>query len=345
MSEDPGDRERSERKLLGSCLSDVARTLEPSTALENLLDRVLSHLDAAVGCIWVQPVDGGGPRTLAASRHSPALAPAPLEPGALAPGAPEPGARSDLLDRVEDTGEALAAENLPAPAGGSSPSLRSILAAPVCQGGRVLGVLEVAHPDPGALHAADLPLLVEVATCAVGALRVAGSGEGPSSSERRDALTGLATHARFWARLEVEFQRAERHRRCLGLVLVDVDDFKAYNDRLGHPAGDDALATVARILASGSRAHDLVARYGGQEFGVLLPETDEAGALCFAEKVRHSVEAACFGPGGVESLTVSVGVACSAGEVATPRELMALTRERLDLAKAEGRNQVRSGLD
>jgi diguanylate cyclase (GGDEF)-like protein/PAS domain S-box-containing protein len=108
-----------------------------------------------------------------------------------------------------------------------------------------------------------------------------------------DGLTGLANRRRFDERLAEEWARAYRDRSSLGLLMIDVDHFKAYNDEYGHPAGDACLRTVAKIIAGQApRFGDLAARYGGEEFAVLLPNTDAAGCARIGERIRRAIREA-----------------------------------------------------
>jgi len=124
------------------------------------------------------------------------------------------------------------------------------------------------------------------------------------------------------------------------LALLDVDHFKAFNDRFGHPRGDEALVHVARAIASRCRAHDIVARYGGEEFAVVLPEASIEGALAFGEKIRESVETTGFGPSGREELTVSVGLAVLPAHARGATDLVQRADGELYRAKGLGRNRV-----
>ncbi len=108
-----------------------------------------------------------------------------------------------------------------------------------------------------------------------------------------DSLTGLANRRRFDERLSEEWARAHRDRSSIGLLMIDVDHFKAYNDEYGHPAGDACLRAVAKIIAAEvQRAGDLAARYGGEEFAVLLPNIDAAGCAQIGERIRQAIRAA-----------------------------------------------------
>jgi len=126
--------------------------------------------------------------------------------------------------------------------------------------------------------------------------------------KRNDGLTGLANLKLLDARLSEEIQRWERYRRPLALVLLDLDDFGKINDEFGREVGDELLQHVATILNGATRTLDLVARYGGQEFAVLLPETNEMGAMIVAERLRMDLESMLILP-LLRPLTASFGVA------------------------------------
>ncbi|HKC51253.1 MAG TPA: GGDEF domain-containing protein [Myxococcota bacterium] len=153
----------------------------------------------------------------------------------------------------------------------------------------------------------------------------------------RDPLTGLANHGRLWAALEHETARAERYGRAVSVVMLDVDGFKQFNDRHGHIAGDAALARAAQLVRERSRASDIAARYGGDEFALVLPETASAGARAVAEKIRASLEALHVGASGV---TVSAGVASAPEDGRSAADLVRVADSRLYLAKAGGGNRV-----
>jgi diguanylate cyclase (GGDEF)-like protein len=158
-----------------------------------------------------------------------------------------------------------------------------------------------------------------------------------------DGLTGLYNYRYFKRRLEDEFLRASRYNHSLSLVLLDVDHFKNFNDTLGHPAGDVALKTVAQILQSSIRKTDIAVRYGGEEFCVILPETDMDSAYVFAERLRKQIHAHHFEgeevqPGG--SLTISVGMASCPQDADSPKVLLNKADSALYEAKSSGRNKT-----
>jgi diguanylate cyclase (GGDEF)-like protein len=160
-----------------------------------------------------------------------------------------------------------------------------------------------------------------------------------------DAMTDVANRRSFDEELAMEWRRSTRTRSHLSLLMVDIDGFKAFNDALGHQAGDDCLREVAKVItACVRRAADTVARYGGEEFVVLLPDTDAYGAAILAERIRSSVEQrnVTHPAGGRGCVTVSIGVATIGGKETTdPATLVRAADAALYQAKRDGRNRVR----
>ncbi|MGV7215550.1 diguanylate cyclase [Bradyrhizobium sp. UFLA05-112] len=162
-----------------------------------------------------------------------------------------------------------------------------------------------------------------------------------------DSLTGLANRRCFDERLKEEWARAYRDRSSLGLLMIDVDHFKAYNDQYGHPAGDACLRTVAKIIAAETqRVSDLAARYGGEEFAVLLPNIDAAGCARLGERIRQAIRAAGLVHGSNESagcVTASIGgAACRPWLERTggPGTLVEAADRALYGAKQDGRDRL-----
>ena len=135
-----------------------------------------------------------------------------------------------------------------------------------------------------------------------------------------DALTGLGNRRLLHQRLDYEIARHRRHDRRLTLMALDLDGFKAVNDRFGHPAGDEVLREVARALERAVREQDTVARVGGDEFCVLVPESSWEDAERLAERLRRSVAGSV---GGLQTLSVSVGFAVFPDEGSTAEQLVA----------------------
>ena len=155
-----------------------------------------------------------------------------------------------------------------------------------------------------------------------------------------DTLTGTHTRRHFFDLAEVECGRSSRHLRPISVALIDLDHFKLVNDRFGHRVGDDALRLVADTVRGKLRRHDLLGRYGGEEFALLLPETSLDGARLVVDRIRQAVAALAFTHhGDPVPLTISAGVVFR-----LPDEPLATALERADaalyLAKDQGRNRV-----
>ena len=155
-----------------------------------------------------------------------------------------------------------------------------------------------------------------------------------------DKLTGLYDRGYFDVALERETRRAERYNRPLALVMADIDHFKRVNDTFGHQLGDLALQHVAGLLLGAVRATDYVCRYGGEEFAILLPETNLSQALAMAERTRSSIEARPVNVGTPVSLAISLGVAAYPDHATDGPALVAQADAALYAAKAAGRNRV-----
>jgi len=166
--------------------------------------------------------------------------------------------------------------------------------------------------------------------------------QGLATLAATDSLTGLANRRRLDQVLRLEWARAQRNRKPLAVLMVDVDLFKAFNQRHGHAGGDHVLREVAKTIEQCiRRPADLAARYGGEEFQVVLPETELAGALLLAERIRASVEAMPPFAGDERSVTVSVGIGLHIpGTQQDLTRLLGDADEALYRAKAKGRNRV-----
>ena len=157
-----------------------------------------------------------------------------------------------------------------------------------------------------------------------------------------DGLTGLVNHKEFFGAVRRELERARRYQHNVSLLMIDVDDFKKYNDMHGHLAGDVALRKIAELLRGCARATDVIARYGGEEFGVILPESTPGGALMLAERIKSEIARTDFMPevpGGVR-LTVSVGIYTAESGSVSEDQAVGFADEAAYRAKNSGKNRV-----
>jgi len=185
---------------------------------------------------------------------------------------------------------------------------------------------------------ADVNRIAQHAALAIGNRRLLAALQGQAST---DARTGLPNSRAFDVVLEAELQNLHSG-GSLAVLMVDVDHFKDFNDRHGHPAGDEALRVFAGVLGSSVRDNDVAARYGGEEFTVLLRGLDLEGALVVAERIRSRTESTliALGPGITDRITVSIGVACAPQHGMDRIALLRAADEALYTAKESGRNRV-----
>lgn len=156
-----------------------------------------------------------------------------------------------------------------------------------------------------------------------------------------DRLTGLYNYSYFIDRLNEERQRADRFGSRLSLIMIDIDRFKPFNDKFGHQKGNELLKHMAEIFMTEVRAVDIVSRYGGEEFAILLPNTSHGAAEEVAERIRASVENSDFATvSGVEPCNISAGVATYPSDAEDDLQLIDRADEALYRAKEGGRNRV-----
>ncbi len=218
----------------------------------------------------------------------------------------------------------------------------STLCVPLVAQGASLGLLHVNAPSGGGPGDNDAQMIQSIAEQLGMAMANLQLRETLRVQSLRDPLTGLFNRRYLEENMQRELQRCERQGLPLSLLMIDVDHFKAFNDRHGHAAGDAALAHVGRTMQTQIRSEDLACRYGGEEFTVVLPETDVRVARERAEAIRAAVSSTTLvhlrrtlGP-----VTVSIGVATFPGDGTTPEVLFEVADASLYRAKAEGRDRV-----
>jgi diguanylate cyclase (GGDEF)-like protein len=210
------------------------------------------------------------------------------------------------------------------------------VAVPMVVGARVIGLLECVLEEPAELPPRTLDVLETLASQAATAIEAARLHEHTEELSQTDALTRLLNRRRLDADIEAEVYRATRYARPLAFIMIDVDNFKRFNDRYGHQRGDEALEVVAKVLAEGVRESDTAYRFGGEELAVLCRETDLDGGTLLAERLRAGIERR-LEPEGV---TASFGVAAVPMHGTSAAELVKAADEALYVAKGNGRNRV-----
>ncbi|NJD63549.1 MAG: GGDEF domain-containing protein [Deltaproteobacteria bacterium] len=197
-------------------------------------------------------------------------------------------------------------------------------------------------PDSRKVDRDSIVPVVTLANEAAMALHLVDMHENLQRMSITDGLTGLFNHREFYQQLHRELERARRYRHTVSLLIIDVDDFKLFNDRFGHLAGDLALRKISDLLRQCARATDIVARYGGEEFAVILPESTASGALMLAERIKTEVANHNFLPQvpGEVHLTVSIGIYSAEEGAVTEDQLVSYADEAAYSAKHSGKNCV-----
>lgn len=202
----------------------------------------------------------------------------------------------------------------------------------------LLGCLYVGAAKKSALNEEHRNLIETVSYQTAMALKNARLYEQTQQQALTDGLTGLYTHRLFQEKLSEELEWAARHEQEVVLVMVDCDNFKTFNDTLGHPAGDALLKEVAALLKDKVRSTDIVCRYGGDEFALLLKQTRKDDAVRMCERIREAFQLR-FGGNDIQ-VTSSIGLACFPTDAVTKKDLAKAADDALYVAKRGGRNMV-----
>jgi diguanylate cyclase (GGDEF)-like protein len=223
---------------------------------------------------------------------------------------------------------------------------RSFISLPLQSHDQTIGVLNVADKLSGETFTPyDLDLLTSIATHTTVAIQRSEYHQRSEELKRisiTDSLTGLLNRRYFQERLVEEVERFKRHRLPFSLIIIDIDDFKRFNDTYGHMVGDEALTVTARAVRTSIRAIDVAARYGGEEFTVILPQTPKKAAKKMALRIGEAVGQTVIAPttGRTLRLTVSLGVASFPDDAETLEDLLRHADQALYEAKRRGKNQV-----
>lgn len=335
------------RNLRLEALYEIARDLGSSLQLDPLLDRILTRtleaLNSEIGSVLIHDPD----EEILWLRASKGLGAGANEPTAMQMGQGISGwvalhREPILVDDVE-ADPRFSRRNL------ERYTTNSLISAPLLVRDKLVGVLNVNNKREGGVYRPeDLDLLVAIASQAAVVIDNAHLYEETQAFCYLDSLTRTFNHPSFQLMLEREFERAQRYERPLSLIVIDIDEFKSYNDQYGHTAGEKAIRSISELICKQSRSSDVNCRYGGDEFAVFLPESSAANARNFAEKIRESVDSHYF-PGKVgdmgEHLTVSVGIASFPEDAQTHVVLIDKAEAALFEAKFSGKNKISTAED
>lgn len=220
-------------------------------------------------------------------------------------------------------------------------NFRSIISAPLMTEGKVIGILRLENSQTNVYVQDDLRLLNIIASLSAVAVENAILFQRTVELAITDGLTGLHVQHYFKERFTEELHRSARNKSCLSLLMCDIDNFKKYNDKYGHAAGDIVLKTIAGILKNSAKPGDFAARYGGEEFAVFLPGQNKKTALEMAEKIRNAVRQQDFILRRKKSrVAISIGLSAFPEDGVIAETLIKEADQALYKAKEEGRDRV-----
>ncbi len=322
-------------------LFDITRSINSTLELGELIKLITEMVGVALGFqeFAVLMIDGGTQELVVAATYGfPEQTDVEWLRLKVGEGAAGRAAKNGEIVLVDDVSREP--DYLPYP---GRPLIGSYLAVPLKYKDTVVGVLSFNRPTIGGFAPDEIKLLAAVANQAAMAIMNARLHQETVELSLTDALTGTANRRHLFQRLEMEVTRAQRFGNDLSLIMIDLDHFKNYNDRNGHPAGDEVLKGVAAALLRTVRKIDTVARYGGEEFAVILPQIRREEALAVGEKLRRAVSRIDFPyaggqPGG--RVTISVGLAHFPTDAQDLTQLLTRADAALYAAKNGGRNRL-----
>ena len=338
-----GQRERenaeqsSRQRQLLELTRDIAGSLSLRYILRSVGESAVKVTPYDVVSVWLVEEEGRGllvPTYVSSGADGQPFGLAPLELGVSLPGLAAKYGQAFRRDAGSD------------PPAGYQPELTArAIAVPMIVGARCVGVIELASSRPELAGAVDVALIETLAIHAGAAIEAARLHRRSEEQAQVDALTRLFNRRRLDADLTQEVARAVRYGRPLSFIMLDTDHFKRLNDDLGHQKGDEVLHEVATLLREGLRLTDTAYRYGGEEFGLLLRESNLQDAAKAAERIRSRIEQRFGGPGNPARVTASFGVAALGPGVETAEELIRAADHALYEAKQAGRNRVEVAAD
>lgn len=332
------EEELRDLKVILSVAQSVVSSLDLEKVLFNILGSAMALMEMPAGSIALY-AEASGRLELQThtglSRNLTEIRWWPIRPGGLA---------EAILAREEP----LVIENLAGRSALDNPrvaaeGIRSLIGVPLKIGNRVFGILYLDDFSPRQFLPGRLRVLSILASFASMSIDNAQLHEKTRHLACTDGLTGLFNHRHFQKVFGEEMARSIRYSKPLSLIMFDVDDFKLFNDRYGHPVGDQVLVGIAGILRKSLREVDLIFRYGGEEFIAILPEAGIEEAVVAAERTRRAIEQETLGfLRGIAGpkVTVSAGVANSPLDGRDPEVLLKVTDDLLLRAKKEGKNKV-----
>ena len=235
---------------------------------------------------------------------------------------------------------------LPADSAALMHGARALVCAPLVAKESHLGLLVAMRCErPAEFDGGHLKILTALANQTAIALENAELYERIQHEAVTDGLTGVYNYKTLMQSLRTEMRRAQRYGHQVIFIMADVDYLKRYNDRFGHMAGSEVLAQLARLLVNSCRNTDIVGKYGGDEFAIILPQTSMEGARIVAERMRSAIAQYTFANVEPGEITCSFGLACYPSDGVEVHDLVSQADQQLFLAKREGKNTLRATSD
>jgi diguanylate cyclase (GGDEF)-like protein len=325
-------RSRDEITVLYEAAKTISSSLELESVLNNLVQVTCQAFAYEQGAILLVDERSGDLVVEATYGYAPGTRGYRIPAGKGVTGSVQRSGKAEIVSDVRRDARYI----------GITERVVSEIAVPLISEGRVIGVFNFESMRRGAFGERDLHILTALAGYATIAIENARLFEKTKRLAITDGLTELYNHRYFHETLERTLERCRRDGQPLAVIMLEIDSFKRYNDTYGHQRGDDVLRTVSDLLRKGSRASDIAARYGGDEFMIVLPNSTKETAAEIAERLRRAVEAYPFllGESVVTSVTLSVGVAASPDDGEAVDALVDAVDRAQYTAKRSGGNKV-----